>query len=277
VNRVALVTGATQGLGLALVDALAARLDGEDTVYLTGRDPARTDMARASLTSARARVLTEVMDVASDRSVAETAAILANRHGSLDIVISNAYSRVLPGDRSAEVIDGYVATNNLGTTRVLRGFAPILSDGATLLVVASALGTLRYLAPVLHERFDELETLEEVDAAVMDWKEAVKDGSAFVEAWPAFINIPSKIGQVSAVRTLARLRRDSDLERGILLASVAPGLFDTGASRPWFDMSNAQTSAEAAVPIVDLALRSSLDQSMYGELVWPGGVLPWKQ
>jgi NAD(P)-dependent dehydrogenase (short-subunit alcohol dehydrogenase family) len=263
-------------LGLALVNALAARLDGEDTVYLTGRNTSRTEAARASLTSGRARVRTEPMDVASDEAVAEMAATLADRHGSLDIVISNAYSRVLPEDRPAEVIDGYVATNNLGTTRLLRAFTPILSDGGTLLVVASALGTLHYLAPVLHKRFDELATLDDVDAAVMRWTEAVKDGSAFADAWPAFINIPSKIGQVSAVRTLARLRRASDLERGILLASVAPGLFDTGASRPWFDMSNAETPAEAAVPLADLALRSSLDQSMYGELVLPGGILPWK-
>ncbi|MEA2151780.1 MAG: carbonyl reductase 1 [Solirubrobacteraceae bacterium] len=275
-NRVALVTGATKGLGLALVDALAAQLDGGDIVYLTGRSQSRIEAARASLTPARARVLTEPMDVACDEAVAETAARLADRHGSLDIVISNAYSRVLPGDRVTEVVDGYVATNNLGTTRVLRAFPPILSDGGTLLVVASALGTLHYLAPVLHERFDELETLEDVDASVIRWKEAVEDGSAFAEAWPAFVNIPSKIGQVSAVRTLARHRRASDLKRGILLASVAPGLFDTGASRPWFDMSNAQTAAEAAVPLVDLALRSSLDQSMYGELVAPGRVLPWK-
>jgi NAD(P)-dependent dehydrogenase (short-subunit alcohol dehydrogenase family) len=276
VNRVALVTGATQGLGLALVNALAARLDGEDTVYLTGRNRARIDAARESLTSPRARVIAELMDVASDEAVTKTAASLADRHGSLDIVISNAYSRVLPKDRPADVIDSYVATNNLGTTRVLRAFAPILNDGGTLLVLASTLGTLHYLAPVLHERFDELETLEDVDDAVVRWREAVKDGSAFAEAWPAFINIPSKIGQVSAVRTLARLRRESDLERGILLASVCPGMIDTGAARPWFDMSNAQTPAEAAVPLVDLALRSSFDQSMYGELVRRGRVLAWR-
>jgi hypothetical protein len=50
----------------------------------------------------------------------------------------------------------------------------------------------------------------------------VRDGSALAEAWPAFINIPSKIGQVAAVRALARRRRESDLEREILLASVCP-------------------------------------------------------
>ncbi len=75
-----------------------------------------------------------------------------------------------------DVIDRYTDTNNLGTTRVLRAFAPILSDGASLLVVASTMGTLHYLAPVLHERFDELATLEDVDRAVREWRDAVRDG-----------------------------------------------------------------------------------------------------
>ena len=136
-DRVALVTGATQGLGLGLVEVLSARLDEGDIVYLTGRDPSRLGAARASLAPTRARVLTELIDVASDESVVEAAARLTERHGSLQIVISNAYSRVLPEDRPAEVIGGYVETNNLGTTRVLRAFAPIVGDGGTVLVVAS--------------------------------------------------------------------------------------------------------------------------------------------
>lgn len=275
-GRVALVTGATQGLGLALVESLAARLGSEDIVYLSGRDPARIRAARAGLKQGRSRVLAELLDVACEEAVAETAARLLDRHGSLDIVISNAYSRVLPQDRPDQVIGGYAETNNLGTTRVLRAFAGSLNEGGTMLVVASTLGTLHYLAPVLHERFDELETLEDVDLAVHRWREAVEDGSAPAEGWPAFINIPSKIAQVAAVRALARQRRESDLERAILLLAVCPGMIDTGASRPWFDMSHAQTPAEAAGPLVDLALRSRLDASLYGELVRFGQVLPWK-
>ena len=270
------MTGATQGLGFALVESLAARLGSEDTVYLTGRDASRIAAARAALAPGRARVRAELLDVSREEAVAATASRLLDRHGSFDIVISNAYSRVLPQDRPEQVIGGYTETNNLGTTRVLRAFAPTLGDGGTLLVVASTLGTLHYLAPALHERFDELETLDEADGAVRRWRDAVQDGSALAEGWPAFLNIPSKIAQVGAVRALARQRRESDLERGILLASVCPGMIDTGASRPWFDMSHAQTPAQAAGPLVDLALRSSLDAGMYGELIRFGQVLPWK-
>lgn len=275
-GKVALVTGATQGLGLALVESLAARLANEDVVYLTGRDAARIADARARVSSGRAQVEGLLLDVSRDESVAETATLLCERHGWLDIVISNAYNRVLPDDRPDEVVDAYTETNNLGTTRVLRAFAPAIADGGTLLVVASTLGTLHYLAPVLHERFDGLETLEDADNVMRTWREGVKDGSGRAEGWPAFLNIPSKIGQVGAVRVLARQRRESDLERGILLASVCPGMIDTGASRPWFDMSNAQTPTEAAGPVIDLALRSSLDAGMYGELIRFGQILPWK-
>ena len=275
-GKVALVTGATQGLGFALVESLAARLQSDDIVYLTGRDASRIADAQASLRPGRAQVQVELLDVSREEAVGETAARLVDRHGSLDIVISNAYSRVLPQDRPEHVIEAYTETNNLGTTRVLRAFAPTLGDGGTLLVVASTLGMLHYLAPVLHERFDELETLEEADAAVRRWRDTVQDGSALAEGWPAFINIPSKIAQVGAVRALARQRRESDLKRGILLASVCPGMIDTGASRPWFDMSDAQTPAQAAVAPLRLALDPHVDPAGYGELIRFGKVLPWR-
>ncbi len=275
-GSVALVTGATQGLGLALVERLAASLGGADTVYLTGRDRGRMAEMQSRLPPADARVETEWLDVSIEDSVAELAEKLRDRHGTLDIVFSNAYSRVLPNDRPTEMIDRYVETNNFGTTRVLRIFTPLIAAGGTMLVVASTLGTLHHLAPVLHDRFDELDTLAGVDLQVDRWRNAVHDGSALAEAWPAFINIPSKIAQVSAIRTLARTRREADVPREILLAAVCPGMIDTGASRPWFDMSGAQTPQQAAGPLVELALRRTFEPSFYGELVRFGVVLPWK-
>ncbi|MCW2652282.1 MAG: cbr1 [Mycobacterium sp.] len=103
----------------------------------------------------------------------------------------------------------------------------------------SSLGTLHYLGPVLHNPFDDLASLDDVDEQVAAWRDAVKDGSARAGAWPRSINIPSKIGQVSAVRTLARQRYEQDTNRGILPAAVCPGMMNTPTSAEWWDVSYA--------------------------------------
>jgi len=274
-NRVALVTGATQGLGLALVEGLAARLEAGDIVYLTGRTSERAVEAVAGLAPGRTEVRTQMLDVRDAECVDRMAVEIAERHGGVDFVFSNAYRRVQPGDDPAQVIVDYVDTNNLGTTRVLRAFAPLVRDRGRLIIVASTMGTLRYLAPVLHDRFNSVASLDDLDAVMCGWRDAVRDGTALAGAWPAFVNIPSKVGQVAAVRSLARERRTQDARRGIFVAAVCPGMIDTAASRAWYDMSGAQTPAQAAVSLLDLVLDPAPDDALYGELVRFGQRLPW--
>jgi NAD(P)-dependent dehydrogenase (short-subunit alcohol dehydrogenase family) len=275
-TAVAVVTGATRNLGLALAQGLAERLDGGDVVYLTSRDARRVALAVEQTATTGAEVRGEALDVSDADAVARFATRLSERHGGVDIIFSNHYARVEPDDDPAQVVDHYVAVNNLGTTNVLRAFAPLLRDGAHLLVVASRAGSLRALAPALHERFEDLESLDDVDRAICRWRDAVRERRAAGQAWPAWINIPSKIGQVAAVRALARERRAEDLSRGILITAVCPGLIETGASRPWLDMTDAQTPSQAAASLLDLALQPNPDPAFYGELVLSGKVLPWK-
>ncbi|HEY5129849.1 MAG TPA: SDR family NAD(P)-dependent oxidoreductase [Bradyrhizobium sp.] len=269
-NRIALITGATRNLGFSLVQDLARRLEPTDIVYLTGRNAARVAQSMKNLTGANAQVRGEVLDVSKRDAVEHFADELAARHGGVDIVLSNHYTRVQPEDNPAEVIDYYVEANNFGTTNILRSFAPLMRDGGRLLVIASRAGSLRALAPALHPRFQNLRSLDDVDRAVCIWRDAVRSGRAPGQAWPAWINIPSKIGQVAAVRVLAGQRRADDLSRGILIASISPGLIDTGASRTWLDLTGAPQPDEVAAPLVDFVLRPTLDESLYGELVHVG-------
>jgi carbonyl reductase 1 len=275
--KIAIVTGANQGLGFALAEGIAQQMARGDVVYLTGRSAVRVRAAVARIARVRARVVGEVLDVRDRAAVRAFADAIAARHGGADIVFSNAAARLAPGVPSAELVGAFTDTNNLGATRILRAFAPILQPGARLLVVASDFGSLRRLPAHLHARFDtDTMSLDDVDSTMLAWRDAVVEGRATEEGWPQWINIPSKIGQVAAVRVLARERQAADQRDDVLLAAICPGLIDTEASRPWFDsMASAQTPAEAAVAPLHVALARDVDPGLYGQLVQFGQVIPW--
>jgi len=276
--RTALVTGANQGLGRALVAGLATRLGPDDRVLLTGRHPGRVAEAAAEvsagLPAGSATVEGRVLDV---RDVAAIHA-LADELGSVDIVFSNAYERMSPGADPAAEVDAVADTSNVATSQVLRAFGPRLRAGGRLVVVASALGTLDKLDARVRPRFAAAAEadLDAVDRLVEEWRTAVLSGRAEAEGFGSWLNVPSKVAQVAAVRAYARDRRERDLRDGTLVAALCPGLIDTDASRPWFeDMSAAQTTTEAAVWPVELVLGSPDVEAWHGELVQFGQVLPW--
>jgi NAD(P)-dependent dehydrogenase (short-subunit alcohol dehydrogenase family) len=275
-SRTALVTGANQGLGRALVEALAARMAPHDRVLLTGRDPERVQAAAAAVAGGQAiaRVEGRVLDVRDGDAITD----LAGELGEIDIVFSNATSRMSPADDPAEQVDAVAETSNFATTRMLRAFAPRLRPGGRLIVVASALGTLDKLDHRVAGRFAAAATsLDAVDALVEEWRLAVHDRRAEEEGFGTWLNIPSKVAQVAAVRAVAQERRADDLAQDRLVMALCPGLIDTDASRPWFeDMSQAQTPAEAASWPVDLALAGTFDPAFYGELVQFAEILPWE-
>lgn len=275
-SRIAVITGANQGLGFALTEGLAHRLAPDDVVYLTGRDAYRVDEAARRITEPVAKVRTRVLDVRDGKAVAAFADELRVAHGGVDIVFSNSAARLIPDTAWPALIEPFVDTNNLGTTRIMRAFGPILRPGGRLLVVASDFGTLDNLSEALRARFDtDAMSLDDVDATMIAWQRAVLDGTAAAEGWPDWINIPSKVGQVAAVRVLARQRRATDTADGTLVAAVCPGLIDTEASRPWFaSMDDAQTPAEAAIAPLRLALERARPET-YGELVQFGRVRAW--
>jgi NAD(P)-dependent dehydrogenase (short-subunit alcohol dehydrogenase family) len=247
-----------------------------DRVLLTGRDPERVQAAAAAVAGGQAiaRVEGRVLDVRDGDAITDLAAEL----GEIDIVFSNATSRMSPHDDPADQVDAVAETSNLATTRMLRAFAPRLRAGGRLIVVASALGTLDKLDHQVAGRFAAAATsLDAVDALVEQWRHAVHDRRAEEEGFGTWLNIPSKVAQVAAVRAVAQERRADDLAQDRLVMALCPGLIDTDASRPWFeDMSQAQTPAEAASWPVDLALASTFDPAFYGELVQFAKVLPWE-
>jgi NAD(P)-dependent dehydrogenase (short-subunit alcohol dehydrogenase family) len=275
-TRIAVITGANQGIGYAVVEDLAARWSPDDIVLLTGRNQARVDAAtERAATTTGARVVGRRLDVTEPDAVARLATELAEEHGGVDIVVSNAGARLTRDLPQEKQVDEFVDSANGGAHAVLDSFGPVLRPGGSLVVMASALGTLGNLDPAVRPLFAHASRAD-IDSVLAEWRAAVHDGTAGKRGWPGFVNIPSKVAQVALVRAVARDRRATDLADGTLVASICPGLVDTEASRPWFrDFSTARTPAQAAVGIVDFLLRRPIDPHTYGELVRDGAVLPW--
>lgn len=274
--KVALVTGANQGLGLALVKGLCDRLGAGDAVYLTARDPAKGAAAVAAIGQVAPDLRFERLDVTDAGSVAAAAEAVRARHGAVDIVISNAAARIAKDVDPAAQVAAFVETNNHGTHRMLEHFLPILAPGGRLVVVASSFGRLKHLPEHLHAGF-EADSLAAVEVVMAGYVAAVRAGTAAAEGWPEWINVASKIGQVAAARIAARTAAAGRPGDGILVNAVCPGLVDTDASRPWFaDMSKAQSPAQAAVDVLWLATLPDGTPAPSGELVQFRKVLAWR-
>ncbi len=276
--RTAVVTGANQNLGRALVAGLAARMTPADRVLLTGRDRERVTAAARELSSTiteGAVIEPRVLDVRDSQAIRALAAEL----GEVDIVFSNATSRMSRDANPVDEVDAVADTNNVATATALRAFAPRMRPGGRLVIVASALGTLDKLSDTVRSRFADAaaDGLDAVERLVEAWRASVKAGRAVDDGFGTWLNIPSKVAQVAAVRAVAAERRAEDLRRDVLIMALCPGLIDTAASRPWFaDMSAAQTPQQAAAWPVDLAVRADFKPAFYGELVQFGTIVPWE-
>jgi NAD(P)-dependent dehydrogenase (short-subunit alcohol dehydrogenase family) len=86
-GRVAIVTGAGQGIGLACAEALA---EAGAKVIIADRDPKAAEAGCATLKAKGYDAEAVIMDVTDSGRVSEVADQLASRHGKIDILVNNA-------------------------------------------------------------------------------------------------------------------------------------------------------------------------------------------
>lgn len=134
-GKLAVVTGATSGLGLETVIALAGA--GAEVV-MTGRDDAK-GLRALQLVSDRhpaALVSYERLDLASLGSVAAFAARFAGLHGALDILVNNAGVMALPErGTTADGFEMQFGTNYLGHYALTAHLLPALRQATRPRVV----------------------------------------------------------------------------------------------------------------------------------------------
>jgi gluconate 5-dehydrogenase len=86
-GRVALVTGSSQGIGLAIAEGLATA---GATVIINGRDIAKLEAAAGQLQSAGHEVEVSAFDVTDEDAATKAVSAIVAKHGKLDILFNNA-------------------------------------------------------------------------------------------------------------------------------------------------------------------------------------------
>ncbi|QPD00169.1 SDR family NAD(P)-dependent oxidoreductase [Qipengyuania soli] len=181
-GRLALVTGASKGIGAATAKALAA--EGVHVV-LTGRDVRALEAVEDEIHEAGGNSTIAPVDLAEPDGIARLASALSGRWDKLDyLVISAAY---LPTLTSVTQIDGKqlsqaVTINVLATQSLLANFDPLLkrADGARVIGLTSSVGaapraywaaygsTKAAFDNILESYAAEIEKISKVRVAVID-------------------------------------------------------------------------------------------------------------
>lgn len=142
-GKVAYVTGATRGIGLAIAGAFAAH---GAVVLVNGRNAERTSAVADDLRSAHgAEAAPMVVDQASSESIKGAYRRIFKDHGRLDILVNNAgiLEEALLGMIPEESIENSYTVNAMAVVRNMQGAARLMqrSGGGSIINVASIIGS----------------------------------------------------------------------------------------------------------------------------------------
>ena len=144
-GKVAIVTGATSGLGRAAAESIA-ELGGR--VCIVGRDPERTERTRREISAAGgSEVESDLADLSSLAETAAFAARFAARHDRLDVLVLNAGALTHAYTRTGEGNELTLATHVLSPFLLTRALRPLLEVSAPSRVIVVSSGGM-YTEPL---------------------------------------------------------------------------------------------------------------------------------
>lgn len=221
-RKIAVVTGATRGIGRAIATELAKDFH----VILAARDAAKGEAVARELGDSAF----VTFDQTSDDDVAKLVSLVKDR--GLDVLVNNAGASF--SGFSAELADKTLETNFRGMMRLTDRVLPHLRPGARIVMLSSGMGHVSCLSKEL-QREVLSPTLDRAGllAFTKRFVDAIASDAHRAEGWPGNAYSVSKVAMNGYVRVLAReLAADP---RGILVNSCDPGWVRTdmgGSSAP---------------------------------------------
>ncbi|KAK3640737.1 hypothetical protein LTR56_004440 [Elasticomyces elasticus] len=263
-SRVAAVTGANKGIGLAIVRQLALQYpksplkSGPFLIYLTARSEERGAEAVKTLESDQqlkdAKVLVKdggdttikfyALDISQTKSIQDFSTFLKKEHpDGLDVVINNAG---ITFDNTLETLH----TNYYGTLEATRDLLPLLREGGRMVNVSSMSGKLNKYSEEIRNAFLQAAQLDvpAVTALMEKFKSAVSEGKEKEAGFPSAAYAVSKAGETAFTKVIAM--EEAKRNRGVLVNACCPGYVKTDMTRG----GGAKTPDEGAQTPVMLAL-----------------------
>eukprot|EP01113_Clastostelium_recurvatum_P025574 TRINITY_DN3077_c0_g1_i2.p1 TRINITY_DN3077_c0_g1~~TRINITY_DN3077_c0_g1_i2.p1 ORF type:complete len:295 (-),score=53.87 TRINITY_DN3077_c0_g1_i2:34-918(-) len=255
-SKVAVVTGANKGIGLAIVRHLllssssssssspSSSSSGALHVYLTSRDASLGKKAVEQLSNeddevkrvlahgdddTKATLSYHQLDITDEGSIISMRDYLKEKHShGIDILINNAGVATKGSNFDADVVKFTLPCNYWGTLKACEHFMPLIKRGGRIVNISSRAGAIsKIVKPDLREKFQSKSlTLEQLNDLMRKFENDVASGSYQEEGWPSSAYGVSKIGVTALTRVLAKDNKD------ILINACCPGWVRTDMAGP---------------------------------------------
>lgn len=238
-SKVAVITGATRGIGAATAAGLANK---GYTVVVTGRAWASVDRVARALRADGADARAVTLDVTSPDSIAAAAGFVGAEFGYIDVLVNNAGILPEATSRGNDAVAATFATNAVGPMMVTEAFLSLLrqSSAGRIVNVSTRMGSLS----------------EQANPASAYY-------SMIVPAYQA-----SKAALNSYTISLSKALADTN----IVVTSVCPGFVQTELTPS--NKDQAPTTPDQAAQIV-LVAATARTGSLSGTFVDTDGPISW--
>jgi carbonyl reductase 1 len=174
--KVIIVTGANRGIGRAICTTLLSHPSLTShplTIYATSRQGSNLNLPTSS---SNQKIHYPPLDITSTSSIAALTSDLESSHQKVDILINNAGIN-LDDNFSPSNAEKTLDTNYRGTLNICTAILPFLTPGTGRIVNLSSAGSsLHPFSPALAQRFRNVSTIEDLDAFMSEYLDAVKAG-----------------------------------------------------------------------------------------------------
>lgn len=266
-NKTILITGSTDGLGLATGHKLAAL---GHNVILHGRNAEKLQQAQAELEGLGhlGKVFGYVADLSNMTNVEALANTVIDNHPRLDVLINNAGVFKVPSTRTSDGLDVRIAVNTLAPYLLGRLLLPVMSNQGRVVNLSSAAQSpidLSFISGDL-EVSDDFSAYAQSKLALTMWSQQLGN----TRSGDAPSNIAVNPGSLLATKMVKDGFNTSGNDLGIgvdiLTRAALSDEFDAASGR-YFDNDKGQFSAphiDAANPAKVSAVVDTVERVIAG-------------